>query len=51
MPRIILDFNESTDLETINGVWNVGAGFVPGDPNDSSACNCYVFGRSLRKLP
>lgn len=34
MPRIILDLNESTDLETINGAWKIGAGFVPGEPNE-----------------
>ena len=34
MPRIVLNLNEPTDLQTINGTWKVGKGFVPGEPNE-----------------
>ena len=34
MPKIILDLNDPTDLETVNGTWKVGTGFVPGEPNE-----------------
>ena len=34
MPRIILDLNDPTDLQTMNGTWKVGTGFVPREPNE-----------------
>ena len=34
MPRIVLDLNESNDLQTISGIWRVGTGLVPGEPNE-----------------
>jgi len=34
MPRIALDLNDSEERSKVNGVWHVGPGLVPGEPNE-----------------
>ena len=34
MPRVILDLNKTEDRQKVNGVWRVGPGLVPGEPNE-----------------
>jgi hypothetical protein len=34
MPRIALDLNKAEDLKKIRAQWRVGAGLVPGEPNE-----------------
>lgn len=34
MPRIVLDLNREGDRQTVKGVWRVGPGLVPGQPNE-----------------
>ena len=34
MPRVALDLNKETDRQHVKGVWRVGPGLVPGEPNE-----------------
>lgn len=34
MPRLTLDLNNVEDRQKVNGVWRVGPGLVPGEPNE-----------------
>jgi len=34
MPRIALDLNNSEERRKVKGVWRVGTGLVPGEPNE-----------------
>jgi hypothetical protein len=33
MPRIVLDLNHAEDRDIVKGVWRLGRGYVPGEPN------------------
>jgi hypothetical protein len=34
MPRIALDLNDPSDLQHVKAQWRLGAGLVPGEPNE-----------------
>lgn len=34
MQRLTLDLNRAADLQQVQGVWRVGPGLVPGEPNE-----------------
>ena len=43
MPRLVLDLNESNDLQTISGVWRVGTGLVPDEPNEGLTAHKHIY--------
>ncbi len=34
MPRVALDLNKDADRQQVKGVWRIGPGLVPGEPNE-----------------
>ena len=34
MPRYVLDLNQTTDQQKVEGQWKVATGLVPGEPNE-----------------
>lgn len=34
MPRVALDLNKEEDRQKVKGMWRVGRGLVPGEPNE-----------------
>src|SRR5215211_1118823 len=35
--RVTLDLNKAADLQQVKGLWRVGPGLVPGEPNEGLA--------------